>query len=303
LIAFIRLGRPHFLLGGLVLHGLGVAMALYSGARLNLPALLWGQAAISAIQLMAQYGNEFFDLAADRANPTPTHWSGGSRVLVEGHLRPAVALVTAVVLAIMAAGAALGLALDAHPGALTLPLLALALLLAWGYSAPPMKLHSRGLGELAVALLVTGLVPLVGFYLQAGHFEALPFLAVLPLGCLQAAMLLAIEFPDAPGDAAVGKRTLVVRLGAARAARLHAGVLAAAYAALPPLVLLGLPPAAAAATGLSAPLSAWQGWRVLRAVKSPSPGWNSPAFWSIVLLLSASTAQALAFLWLSLPLM
>ena len=70
------------------------------GARLNLPALLWGQAAISAVQLMAQYSNEFFDLAADRANPTPTAWSGGSRVLVEGRLSPAVALAAAVGLAI-----------------------------------------------------------------------------------------------------------------------------------------------------------------------------------------------------------
>jgi 1,4-dihydroxy-2-naphthoate octaprenyltransferase len=301
-IAFIRLGRPHFLVGGLVLHGLGIAMALYVGARLNLPALLWGQAAISAIQLMTHYSNDFFDLAADRANHTPTHWSGGSRVLVEGRLSPAVALVAALGLATMALGAALGLALGVRSGALTLPLLVLALLLAWGYSAPPAQLHSRGLGELTVALLVTGLVPLVGFYLQTGHFVPLPFLAVLPLGCLQTAMLLVIEFPDAAGDAAVGKRTLVVRLGAAKAARLHACSLVTAYAILPLLVLFGLPPAVAAAAGLSAPLAAWQAWRVLRAVKTSSPGWNSPAFWSIALLLSASAAEALTFLWLSLPL-
>jgi len=298
-IAFIRLGRPHFLFGGLLLHGLGVAMALYTGASLNLPALLWGQATISAIQLMTHYSNDFFDLAADRANQTPTHWSGGSRVLVEERLRPAVALAAAVGLAIAALGAALGLVLVVHSGRLTLPLLALALLLAWGYSAPPVQLHSRGLGELTVALVSPGLVPLVGFYLQTGRFEPLPFLAVLPLSCLQFAMLLAIEFPDAAGDAAVGKRTLVVRLGKARAARLHAGVLAASYAALPLLVVLGLAPAAAVAAGLSAPLAAWQGRRVLCAVKTSSPNWDSPAFWSIVLLLSAAAAETLAFLWLS----
>jgi len=251
---------------------------------------------------MTHYSNDFFDLAADRANQTPTHWSGGSRVLVEERLSPAVALAAAIGLAITALGAALGLALGARSGALTLPLLILALLLAWGYSAPPVQLHSRGLGELTVALLVTGLVPLVGFYLQMGRFEPLPFLAVLPLGCLQFAMLLVIEFPDAAGDATVGKRTLVVRLGEAKAAWLHACILAAAYAALPLLVLLGLPPAAAAAAGLSAPLAAWQGWRVLHAVKTSSPGWNSPAFWSIALLLSAATAETLAFLWSSLPL-
>jgi len=77
----LRMGRPHFLIGGLLLHWLGVALALASGAPLRLPALLWGQAAVTAIQLMTHYSNDYFDLAADRANPTPTHWSGGSRVL------------------------------------------------------------------------------------------------------------------------------------------------------------------------------------------------------------------------------
>ena len=40
-------------------------------------------------------------------------------------------------------------------------------------------------------------------------------------------MLLAIEFPDAAGDAATGKRTLVVRLGAPRAAQLYVAITAA----------------------------------------------------------------------------
>ena len=44
-------------------------------------------------------------------------------------------------------------------------------------------------------------------------------LSIVPLALLQFAMLVAIEFPDAVGDAATGKRTLVVRLGAATARR------------------------------------------------------------------------------------
>src|SRR5688500_7323080 len=88
----LRMGRPHFLIGGLLLHWLGVAMALASGAPLRLPALLWAQAAVTIIQLMTHYSNDYFDLAADQANPTPTHWSGGSRVLTGGWLAPQVAL-------------------------------------------------------------------------------------------------------------------------------------------------------------------------------------------------------------------
>ena len=34
-------------------------------------------------QLMTHYVGEYFDLAADRAHPAPSPFSGGSRVLVE----------------------------------------------------------------------------------------------------------------------------------------------------------------------------------------------------------------------------
>src|SRR5215212_10128227 len=245
ILSVLRMGRPHFLVGGLLLHWLGVAMALSNGAPLNLPALLWGQAAVTSIQLMTHYSNDYFDLAADQANPTPTHWSGGSRVLPAGWLAPRVALRIAIGLGIFALGVAVMLAITVQPGVRTFVLIAIALLLAWSYSAPPLRLHSRGLGELTTALLVSGMTPLVGFYLQTGRV-GLPVLGVLPLCCLQFAMLLTIEFPDAAGDAIAGKRTLVVRLGGARAARLLVLLLLAAYAGLPLLVALGLPSQVAA---------------------------------------------------------
>ena len=207
LIDFLRLGRPLFLVGGFVLHSLGATIALYQGATLHWPALLWGQIAVTATQLMTHYSNDYYDLAADRANLTPTRWSGGSRVLVEGGVQPAVARQTALLLGLVTLGAAGMLAFVWQRGPLTLPLLLLALLLAWGYSAPPMQLHSRGLGELVGAFLIPGLTVLVGYYLQAGRLTLLPLLAALPLCLFQFVMLVCIELPDAAGDAAAGKRT------------------------------------------------------------------------------------------------
>ncbi|UCC63385.1 MAG: prenyltransferase [Anaerolineae bacterium] len=296
--AFVRLGRPSFLAGGFLMHGLGVAMALYASAPLNLPALLWGQLAITATQLMVHYSSEFFDQAADRANPTPTRWAGGSRVLTDGHLPPEVALATAIVLGGLALAAALVLALAVRPGLLTLGLLLLALLLGWGYSTPPLRIDARGLGELTVAFLVPGLTPFVGFYLQAGTVKPLPLLAVLPLCCLQVATQLTTEFPDATGDAATGKRTLVVRLGSPGAARLHNLVLLAAYGLLPLLVPAGLPPLVAIAACLSAPVALWQAWRVGRGAWTDPARWDSLAFWGIGLLMGTAAAETLAFLWL-----
>jgi 1,4-dihydroxy-2-naphthoate octaprenyltransferase len=70
------------------MHAVGLGAALYAGAHLNLAAAAWGQIAITATQWMVHYANDYFDLAADRANLTPTHWSGGSRTLTTGQLPP-----------------------------------------------------------------------------------------------------------------------------------------------------------------------------------------------------------------------
>lgn len=293
---FVRLGRFHFLIGGFVLHGLGVAMALYDGAGFNGQAFVWGQIAITATQLMTHYANEYFDLEADRANHTPTRWSGGSRVLPEGGLSPSTALITALALGLVAISAGLVLALVAQPGLLTLMMVLLCVVLAWGYSGPPLQLHSRGLGELTTALLVPGLTPLVGYYLQAGRLSLLPVLAALPLCCLQFAMLLAIEFPDEAGDSAAGKRTLVIRLGGVRAARLSNTVLLATYALLPVLVWAGLPQAVGISILIGLPFALWQSRRLRNGAWGNPSQWNSLALWSVGLLIGTAGAELMGFM-------
>lgn len=292
LYSFIKLGRPFFLLGGFVLHGLGIAIALYSGSRLNLQALFWGQVCITATQWMTHYSNDYFDLKADSANLTPTQWSGGSRILPDSQLSPVIALIAAIALAISALTSAFILAFGIQKGALTLPLLLVALFLAWFYSAPPLRLHSRGLGEISTALLVGGLTPLTGFYLQTGYLAPVPVLTVIPLIGLQFCMLLTIEFPDAVGDQLSGKRTLVVRLGTQRAIRLHRVILSLVYLALPLLLLAGLPPLVVLSIVLLFPLVIWRLWQD----ENNPASWNKMGFISIALLISTAGLEMITFI-------
>jgi len=248
---------------------------------------------------MTHYSNDYFDLEADRANPTPTNWSGGSRILPNGLISPHSALRTAQILGLIAICTALILAFIVVPAPLTVPLLALALFLAWFYSAPPLRLHWRGLGELSGALLIPGLTPLIGFYLQAQHLDILPFLAVSPLCCLQFAMLLAIDFPDAAGDEQVGKRTLVVRLGAKNAVRLYCAVLLLSYLMLPLLIAAGLPVLVALGVFLLSPLTLAQLWRIRCGDYMNPARWNRFAFFSIALFFGSALVQTITFLLLS----
>jgi len=294
--AFVRLGRPLFLTGGFVLYGLGAAIAARAGAAIDGHRYLWGQIAITATQLMTHYCNDYFDYAADRANLTPTRWSGGSRVLSAGELSRAVALIAALALAAIAVAATVCLVARAGAAPGVAALLAAAIVLAWEYSAPPLRLHSTGLGELDTALVVALLTPLVGFHAQAGRLDARPALALLPLCCLQFAMLLAIEFPDAAGDAATGKRTLVVRLGADAAARLYQIALVIAYGSLPLLAIAGVVPAAVAMLALlPAPIAAWQWARMRRGAYRQAAKWESLAFFSVALLIATSAAELVGF--------
>ena len=296
---FIRLGRPLFLVGGFVFHALGVSIAQFQGFSINWTAAIWGQVAITATQLMTHYSNDYFDLAADRANLSPTRWSGGSRVLPEGRIPARTALAAALILAAIALAAILALGLHIQPGPWTFILTLLALVLAWGYSAPPLRLHSRGAGELTVALIVPVLTPLVGYTFQTGTPGALSLLAAFPLACLQFCLILSVHWPDAAGDRKAGKRTLVVRLGPAAAARLYIGFLALAYLALPFLTVLGLPLNAALGVLVPLPVAVWQAYRMWRGAWANSAAWDSLAFWSIGLLVASAGLETLAFIWLS----
>jgi len=292
LLALIRLGRPLFLGGGFIMFGLGAAIAALTGHPIDGARYALGQAAVTAFQLMTHYANDYFDYEADRANATPTKWSGGSRVLPNAELPRAVALIAALVLATVGLG--LTCALWHVAGArVALVLFAIAVL-AWEYSAPPLRLCSTGLGELDTSLVVTGLVPALGFLLQAPDRVGLGLLGLaLVTPCLlQFAMLLAIEFPDAVGDAATGKRTLVVALGAGRAAKLYVAITALAYLWLPVAVALGLPGRVAGLAALTAPVALW---RMARVGEHRDPtAYERLTFFAVFVLVATSLAELVA---------
>ena len=293
IIAFIKLGRPLFLGGGFLLYALGAAVAAHHGHEVSLARYALGQATITAFQLMTHYANDYFDFDADRANLTPTRWSGGSRVLAEGQLPRAVARSAALVLG--AIGSALAVVLVTRYGVALAPALVLTAFLSWEYSAPALRLCASGGGELTTAVVVTGLVPWLAFQLQAPDLRGAStlVLAIAPLALLQLAMLLAIEFPDEAGDRATGKRTLVVRLGPSRAAQLYIACVVLAYAWLPIAALLGLPVRVALIAVVPLPVAIW---RIARIADHRRPAaFERLTFFAVFLLVATSLATLVGF--------
>jgi 1,4-dihydroxy-2-naphthoate octaprenyltransferase len=217
-LAFLKLTRPIFLLGGVLVYGLGLAWAAHDVPRLDVLAAIVGQVMVTATQLVAQYANEHFDEDADLDNPNRTHFSGGSGVLASGQLPRVAALRGAQVCAGISALAILFLAFRAPAAAV---IGAVSLPGAWFYSAPPLSFARRGWGEIEASVLVTILAPYAAYATQSSRLSPALLLACAPLFFLHMAMLIAFSLPDRETDAAVGKRTLAVLLGSRAALALH----------------------------------------------------------------------------------
>lgn len=281
----LRLGRLPFLVGGFVFYALGLALAYYDGVPLDGRAMLWGQIVVTAVQLMTHYANDYFDLAVDRANDNLTPWSGGSRVLPNGELPPWVAYVAAL---ICAAVALFGMIQLLRLGSRGIPLLLLAMVLSWFYSAPPLRLHSRALGELTATFILCILTPTAAYYLQAGHFPG-SLAPLIPLCFLQFNMLLTVEWPDLEGDQRTRKITLVVILGRRAVRNLYAALIFCAYLSLP---LLGLPAPVAIAFTLTLPLAL----SLMIWIRRERVPWSIFTLLTIALVMSAAAFEMSAFL-------
>jgi len=220
--------------------------------------------------LGSNVANDYFDHRSgnDEANPTPTPFSGGSRVIQRGLMSPRAVLVEALVC--FAGAAAIGLYLNAvSPGNTVLWIALTGGLLGYLYTAWPVRLGYRGLGELTIAIAF-GPLPVLGTHFVLTHrFDAVPILGGCALGLLVALILYANEFPDYNADKAVDKRTLPVLLGLRAGWVGYVVVLAAAYGVIAVGVVAAVLPRAALIGLLPLPLGLWAARHIRQHLEQP----------------------------------
>jgi 1,4-dihydroxy-2-naphthoate polyprenyltransferase len=282
-VGLLRLADPKITLASAA----GLFLAACSAAAAGVVAWEWLLVVVGgifALEAAKNASGEIFDwdsgtdLRVTPADRTP--FSGGKRVLVDGLLTRRQTAVIAAAGYALAIAAGILVAWLREPRVLLLGLLGLAG--AWFYHAPPFRLSYRGFGELAVALCYGPLL-VAGTYLTLRQELSLVAVAAsIPLAILVAAFLWINEVPDAPADAASGKRTLVVRLGRQRAVRLLGALFALAFLVLLTIPLFGSP--WTVLLGLIAVPKAWQAARLARAARDSRE------------LVPAQTATLVAFL-------
>ena len=204
-----------------------VCGAVSSGAPLagRWPELLLGMVLAGPMVCgTSQAVNDWFDRHVDAINepdrPIPSGRMPGRWGLYVALIWTALSLAVAVPLGRWGFGAAV-----------------FALLAAWAYSAPPLRLKRNGWwGNAAVALCYEGVPWFTGAAVMRGALPSAPVLWLALLYSFGAHGIMTLnDFKSVEGDRRSGIRSLPVQLGVAPAARLACVVMA-----LPQLVVIGL---------------------------------------------------------------
>jgi 1,4-dihydroxy-2-naphthoate polyprenyltransferase len=200
-----------------LLLGQGYAV-MERGIEFNRVVFLWTVLFSLVIQLYIVYGNDYNDIETDRMNRTFNIFSGGSRVLVEGHLNRrelATGIWFMVVLNVFVASVLTFF----YKRYFMLPIILLGMFLLYLYSFPPFRFNYRGGGELLQIIGVASVLPIVGYYAQSNviDFLQLPWVLVVILLPIHLANAVSTALPDYPSDKSGHKNTLVVLIGPQKA--------------------------------------------------------------------------------------
>ena len=194
------------------------------------PDFNWFRAALALkVGVWLQIGVNFANDYSDGVKGTDANRIGPTRLVASGLASAKSVKMAAYLSFLIASIAGVWLALLTSPILIAIGILAIAA--AWGYTGGKNPYGYNGLGELSVFIFF-GLVATVGsYYAQTEKITVLSFIVAIPMGALACAILAVNNIRDRAQDELVGKRTVAVRLGDAKARRSFVALLVLAHTA------------------------------------------------------------------------
>jgi 1,4-dihydroxy-2-naphthoate octaprenyltransferase len=232
--------RPAFLTASIMPVVVGTAWGRSAAGEFDaLPAVL----ALAATALVHAGANVINDVGDELGGSDPANterifpYTGGSRFIQNGVM--SLSQMRRFGAGLVAAAMLLGALLAWLEGPTVVALGVIGIVLGIAYSLPPLKLASRGLGELTIALGF-GVLPVMGAaWLQSGVFDVGALLVSVPTAMWVTAILLINEVPDLRADELAGKRTLPVRFGIDGTRAIYLALQAIALGAVVAMVVRG----------------------------------------------------------------
>lgn len=188
-----------------------------------------------SIHIVTNLVNDYYDHKTGLDNKENF---GALNILVQGALTPKQVAIGAVVAFIVALTIGAYFIIDAKEQAHILIYLVLfGALSAYFYTAPPLSLKYRGMGDLQVILSFATLMMFGAYFVQTKTFSWLPILYSIPIGLLVDDILHINNLRDIPADKKANISTLAIWLGENGAKKFHYLLSFGAYIALVLLVL------------------------------------------------------------------
>ena len=211
-LIILRIIHPHIVAGGILAYSLGVLLALVEGGTLNPLLIALGYGVVFLGDLSTHFGNDYFDVEMDAQIKTKKFFSNTKILVNNPQLRP---LAKSVSLTLLALSIILSIVVVIFFGVpIEFFVIALAAnLLGWAYSAPPLRLVSRGLGELIIAVATGFIIPSIGYLLVKGQLDPIFVSLSMPFMLYGLFLSLNLEAPEIESDQKGQKGTLAVRIG------------------------------------------------------------------------------------------
>jgi 1,4-dihydroxy-2-naphthoate polyprenyltransferase len=219
LMLWIRLGRLHFLIPAALTYAYGGILAVANGGVFELQPFLLAYSILLFAQLSMHLSNDYYDRESDKTSHR-TILSGGSGVLAEHPLMATPTKWMAIILLIASVVTAIVLVYHFSFPSYLIIFAGLGALLGWFYTAPPLKLAYRGLGETSTALAAGLIIPGLGYLVVSGTIDLWFIAFSVPLICYGLLFIITVEMPDVDSDRETGKLSMLVRFGMKTGARI-----------------------------------------------------------------------------------
>jgi 1,4-dihydroxy-2-naphthoate octaprenyltransferase len=211
-LRILRIIRLHIVAGGILAFSVGALLAVVSGWSFNFGRVALFYAVVLLGDLSTHFSNDYFDVDIDKQIGHRKYFSGNNILVNHPELR---SLTKSISISLLLLSIILAAVPVVFLGS-SIDILIIALganFLGWFYSAPPLRLISRGLGEIVVALIVGLVIPGVGYLSVRGQFDLFFIYFAVPFVMYGLALSLSLEAPDIEVDQRGGKKNLGVRKG------------------------------------------------------------------------------------------
>ncbi len=276
-----------YLVAATLLYTLGVGVASYLGGLPQPGIFLLGLGWIYCLILFTYFSYRHFDIRAAADNLGREFF---------GFLPWRTAMLAGIVLtATLAASASISLI---QIGVLTQELGILMLLGVAGaclYTLPPARLATSGYGELLVSVLLSAVVPAIGFMLFFGSYHRFLAMLAFPLTALHLAMTIALGLPTYATQQKYEIKTILMRMGWENSMTVHNLLILSAFLLIAVASLFGFPRFALFPSLLIFPLGGFEIFLMMRIAAGVRPNWNALAISAVALFSIPIYIFSLAF--------